>query len=292
MRKTIFLFVLDYMPNPIKLAILKVEFFLKHKYKITLNSPKSFNEKILYRKLFQSNNPLFSLCADKYAVRNYLKEKVGEEYLIPLKDMVTDVDDLKFDNYGNNFVIKATHDCGSVNIIQDQNFDREKLKDNLKSKLKIDYGKLRAEPWYSKIPPRIVVEHLLIDKNNKPPTEYKFHVFKNTDDDFTVITQVDYNKHKDRSTSYYSENGTFLKFKIFWPYKKGALKKPSNYTEMLDIAKKLAEDFDYVRVDLYNLNGKIYFGELSFSHASGLIPIEPRKYDFLLGSYWQLAMKE
>lgn len=277
------------MPRTFQVWAVKVQFYLNQKYWPNLAEPKSFNEKMQHRKLFD-NNPLFPRCSDKYDVRDYIAQKVGAEHLIPLKAVVSNIDDLTLEDYGDNFVVKATHNSGRVHIVRDGKYDKQGILKNLKRTLNLDYGKLKVEPWYSKITPRIIVEELLLDSNKQIPNEYKFHIFKKAGKT-TVVSQVDYDRYTDRKTCYYLEDGTFLDFKMIYPTQEGRLEITERFQRMLDIAKKLAEDFDYVRVDLYDLEGKIYCGELTFCHGSGFVPVEPREYDYHLGEYWELPSR-
>ncbi len=252
--------------------------------------PKTYNEKIHYRK-FSGEHTLFAECSDKFAVRKYVEKKVGSQYLIPLIDHVKFPEELKFEDYGENFVVKANHDSGGVYLCKNGNFDAQKIRRKLNKKLKIDNGIKRDEPWYSDIKPSIIVEGLLLHKNGDLPADFKFHVF-NRPDRPKVILQVDYGRFSNHSRTFYDEFGEVLPFSQRKKNHFTPLDKPSNLSEMVEVSKKLAEDFDYVRVDLYNVEGEIFFGELTFAHSSGFGRFIPDKYDRVLGDYWPLRKSE
>lgn len=265
----------------------KIRFVKKHGYWPNISEPVSFNEKIQWRK-FYGNQAIYILCADKYAVRDYVKSKVGEQYLIPLLDCVETVEQLKFDQYGTNFVVKSTHSSGGVFLCQKGLYDPAKVVKGLTKVLKADNGKKRNEPWYSAIQPKVIVEEMLIDSSGKPPADYKFHIF-NQAGKIHYFLHVDYDREAGHHRSIYDESGDLLNLKLKKPNLNTQLEQLENFPEMLKVAKQLAEDFSYVRVDLYNVNGRIYFGELTFAHGSGFERFSPRKYDYEWGALWSLT---
>lgn len=259
-------------------------------YKIDFSkSPQTFSEKVQFRKLYD-DNPLYAICADKYKVREYVKEKVGEEYLIPLL-LVTDK--LTEDNWNKlpiQFVIKANHDSGTVKIIRDKNkVNSKKIIKELNNKLKFDFGILSLEKYYSNIPRKIIVEEILENIGEKDLKDYKFFCF----DGKMKYCQLIKNRSTEETIDFYDrewKKQDFIGLVEYTNFKektsKTLEKKPKNYELMIKIVEKLAENFDFVRIDLYNIDGKIYFGEMTFCPASGLGTFIPEKWDYKFGSYW------
>lgn len=240
-------------------------------------SPKTYNEKIQYRKLYDKN-PLYSICADKYRVREYVKQKIGEEYLIPLYLVTDKLTMEQWQQLPDSFVAKANHNSGPVQIVKDKNQVIPKnIITELNNQLKIDYGVLSLESFYSDIPRKIIVEKYL----KADIEDYKIHCFGNEKMFIDVCTRetgktesVLYDKNW-KNLGVTAGNLSRKKFP-----------KPKNFDKMLEIAKKLSEDFDYVRVDLYNVDGKIYFGELTFCENSGFGKFTDETWDYKFGEFW------
>lgn len=252
-------------------------------YEIDFNKePITFNQKIQFRKLYDDNS-LYSICADKYRIREYVKEKIGEEYLIPLYLVTDKLTEEQWDKLPNSFVAKANHNSGPVQIIKDKSkVNKKEIIKELNNQLKLDYGILSMEKYYSDIPRKIIVEKFLV-KNIK---DFRFHVFKNKDNLLNIFVQIT-DSELEESIMYNALTWTKINVGNGYKVKDGEYKKPLNYNKMLDITKILASDFDYVRVDLYNLDGKIYFGELTFCDCSGFGKFTDEEWDYKFGSYWK-----
>lgn len=254
-------------------------------YYLDLNHPKTFNEKIQARKLDKVND-LFVICSDKAAVRKYVADKIGEEYLIPLIYVGSTITVEQLKKFGIGIVAKTTHDSGNVHLITDSNQNYQEICSALLGHFDHDFGKRTHENWYSKISPQIIVEKLLVKKNGEIPEDYKFHVF-NKNGKFKVILQIDYDRFTDHNRSFYDENLKLLPFSIKYKnYQKEITIPPKNFDRMIDLSKKLSSEFEYVRVDFYNVDGDIYFGELTFAHGSGFEDFLPKKYDLIIGQEW------
>lgn len=239
--------------------------------------PVTFNQKIQFRKLYD-NNPLYAICSDKYRVREYVRNKIGEKYLIPLY-LVTDK--LTIDQWNklpNSFVAKANHNSGPVQIVKDKTrVNAKTIIDELNNQLTIDYGIISMEKYYSNIPRKIIVEKYL----KGDIEDYKIHCFGNEElyiDICTRETGVTESILYDKNWQNLGVTAGKLSDKKF--------DKPKNFNIMIKIAKKLSEDFDYVRVDLYNIDGKIYFGELTFCENSGFGKFSDENWDYKFGSFW------
>jgi hypothetical protein len=270
-----------------------VSFIRNNKYIPNFKNPRTFNEKINYRK----NNPkneLFSVCADKIAAKEWVAKQIGEEYIIPnyyVGDSITP-EKMKeiIEKYGD-CVLKTNHDSGTVFMLTPE-LSKEELTivcKHVNKKLKLDYGAYANEPWYSNIKPRVFVEQKLVpEKGESDVRDYKFHIFKQKDGTFKALVAVDFDRKTNHNRSFFNENGDFLNLSTFCPNVITKIDKPQNYEKMFELAKKLATPFSYARVDFYNINGKIYFGEMTFAPGSGNSgTFQSYKYDLWMGNLWQ-----
>lgn len=264
----------------------KQENYIKKKFKKQLGyeidfekEPETFNQKIQFRKLYDKNL-LYSICADKYGAREYIKSKVGEEYLVPIYLVTEHLTEEQWEKLPNSFVVKPTHDNGTFKVVKNKNLvNKNKVIKYMDMALKLDYGKFSWERFYSSIPRKIIVEKYLADDIK----DYRFHCFMNKERKiFVEISSTE----KRASTFYEASSWKNLKFGNWKNILIEKQEKPQNYDKMLEIAKKLSEDFDYVRVDLYNVDGKVYVGELTFCDNGGFGKFTDEKWDYKFGSYW------
>lgn len=252
-----------------------------------LKEPITFNQKIQFRKLYE-NNPLYSICADKYRVREYVKEKIGEEYLIPVYLVTDKLTEEQWDKLPNSFVAKANHNSGPVQIVKDKNrANKKEIIKELNNQLKLDYGILSMEKYYSDIPRKIIVEKFLKDNERAMLQDIKVHCFNDGIKRryFFDLCSRESVEGKVKSTMY-DENWNNLKITNA-TLDDNEYNKPKNFEKLLEIVQKLSEDFDCVRVDLYNINEKIYFGELTFCDDSGFGKFTDEKWDYKFGNYWK-----
>ncbi|PID27534.1 MAG: glycosyl transferase [Candidatus Cloacimonadota bacterium] len=280
------------MPNKI---IIKRNYKKVFGTKINLDNPVTLNEKINWLKLHDRSD-LHTLCADKFAVREHIKNKIGKEFLVPLILQTEDVKDITEDNIPDYpVIIKTNHDSsGGIIIRNKENIDFFYVRKKLNKLMKRNYYTYSLEWQYKNIKPCVIVEKLLIDKNGGIPFDYKVHCFNGK----AITVQVDLN----RGTENHARNWYDLNWKrepFWWSSVKKCgtvtdpsdkdVKKPENFELMLKLSEKLAGDFIYVRVDWYEVNGFLYFGELTFHHDSGMRPIYPRKWDKILGEKLRLS---
>jgi len=268
--------------------MLKIQYFIKHNRKLNLSPPKRFTEKIQYYKLYYRNKNMPN-CVDKYNVRKYIKTKGLEDILIPLYGLYDNVNDIDFFDLPNQFVMKTTNGGGGINIIICKN----------KRELNINYVKETMKNWlqpkkvsgsrewvYSNLKPRIVVEEYL--ENHKQPEagiiDYKFFCFNGVPE--YVVVDIDrYTSHK---RNFYDSNWNYINVSSDTPNFGDKMKKPEGLDEMLEVASILSNDFPFVRVDLYYVNKKIYFGEMTFFPWSGYVEFIPDRFDFILGSNFEI----
>ncbi len=234
---------------------------------INLKEPVTLSDKLCWLELYREN-PVKIECSDKYAVRDYVKGKGLEEILVPLcAPVCTKVEDIDFDKLPNQFAMKAAHGC-EMNLICDDKskLDIEETKKTAKKWLKKDYERACIEPHYKKIPHRIIFEKYLQDADKI--IDYKIHCFHGQPNFVLVcVGRAEKLKLQLYTLDWQRINGTIGKKKCDDDFEK-----PRDLDRMLEISKILSADFDFVRVDLYDINGKVYFGELTFSPASGVLP--------------------
>ena len=254
-----------------------------HGYALNEDNPRTFAEKIFYRKKF-GNFDKMAKFADKYTVREYVEKKIGSEYLIPVLGIYKQLKMTDFDELPNEFVVKTTHGSGKnhIEIVKDKSsHDLAKLIDKMNYALTLDFGFIRREIAYTKIEKRIMIEALLPCETGAPD-DYKCHCFSN-DEIFIGVDQGRFTEHK-RSIFDENWNVTDIALNTFPPLEE--CQKPVNFELMKKLVRKLAEDFDYVRVDFYNINGKIFFGELTLTPANGMESLQAITLEDNWGLKW------
>lgn len=257
-------------------------------HKLNLKNPVRYTEKLQYLRLFvYPKDKLVSKCASRDGVREYVKEKGYEDRLIPIYGIFDSFDEIDFDNLPNQFVIKCTHACAFNKIVLDkENTDRVALKKQFDKWLKTNYGKKTVERHYSLIKPRIIIEKYIGELDNLP-LEYKIHVFNGKAKSLYVVS----GRGKDiRYNNYYIDWTPFDGSQFNgWKKTDYELKKPSNFDEMVKFAEDLADEFPFVRVDLYDIDGKIYFSEMTFTPAKGTLILDDDKCDFEMGEWLDIS---
>lgn len=269
---------------------LRVYYRMRTGMRLNLDNPVSFQDKTQWLKL-QYTDPLYTKLVDKYAVRQFVADRIGEEHLIPLLGVYDKFEDINFDLLPNQFVLKATHDSGSVVICKDKsNFDVEAARKKLNKSLKRNYFWKGREYPYKNVPPRIVAEQFMVDEgNNGQIPDYKFFVL-NGKPEMLFVAEGRFSK----------EGASFTFLDMDWNvmpiFAKGhegtgahiAPFKPACYEEMKDIVEKLCLDIPYHRVDLYTINNKVYFGEYTFFHDGGVVLFSPDEWNYKLGEMIKL----
>ena len=255
-----------------------------------LTNPKSLNEKLQYLKLHvYRNNPVVTQCADKYAVRDYVSERIGEKYLVELYGCWERADDIRFDLLPDSFALKCNNGSGTNIICKDKKrIDVPATIKQLNKWMKMDFGDHRAELIYDNIPRKIICEEFINTDDGLPPKDYKF--FCNYGKALFLFVATDRYEGKTKF-DYYDMNWNWIPVINGHPNAGPGMKKPDNFDEMVGIAEKLSLDFPLVRVDLYNEGGRILFGELTFLHHSGLCKFEPEKYDYIFGDMVKFNLK-
>lgn len=282
--------IIAYLNRKKPLTWLSDELYLKIAFKarlnksLNINEPHSFNEKLQWLKLYD-RNPLYTNLVDKYEVRKYISQTIGKEYLIPIIGVWDKFEDIDFSKLPDKFVLKCTHDSGGLVICKDKyKLDTEMARKKINKCLKRNFYYSGREWPYKNVKPRIVCEKYMVDESGTELKDYKFFCFNGEPKALFVATDRDIDTRFD----FYDMN--FNHLPVMQHYKNGVKKvfKPKGFDEMIKLAAQLSKDIPHVRVDFYDINGKVYFGELTFYHFSGFQKFEPEKYDALFGSWIQL----
>ncbi|WP_071460919.1 ATP-grasp fold amidoligase family protein [Bacillus massilinigeriensis] len=271
------------------LNIEEVKKIIEHDYYKRINesidweNPKKYTEIMQWKKLY-SQDYRRTEYSDKILVRNYVKNVIGQEYLIPLIGKWAAFDDIDFDMLPNSFVLKTNHGSGTNIIVKDKNrFDKKTAKILVNGWMKTDFGYSHGfELHYSDITRMIFVEQYIETKGNDLQ-DYKFLCF----DGKAHFCWVDVDRNGDHRRNVYDLNWDLQPWGQVKKNTDNVIPKPENFELMITLAEKLATGFSHVRVDLYNVDGKIYFGEMTFTNGSGYDLIYPRKYDLKLGELWK-----
>ena len=246
---------------------------------------KTYNEKMQWYKMYD-NSPIKTKLADKYRVREWVAQTIGEEYLIPLLGVWDKFEEIDFSKLPNKFVLKANHAAGTNIIVPDKSTLNKKEANILFNNwLKVNYAYFSSyQMQYEKIERKIIAEKYIQDSNGEL-NDYKFLCFNGK----VYYCWIDIGRYSDRYRNIYDLDWNLQPWNISpygnTPYK---IERPENYQEMIKIAQKLCQGFSHVRVDFYNVDGKIYFGEMTFTTTGGFKSIVPEKYNNMLGDLWNL----
>ena len=253
-------------------------------YELDLDYPNSINEKIQWLKL-NDRTAMHTICADKLLVRNYVRDKIGDSYLVPLLFVTDNVADLIPRNLPNEpLIIKTSHDSGKVVIVSSKDqADWGVIQQVIKKKLRHNFYRNNREWQYKNITPRIIVEKLILGKDNKIPRDYKLFCFNGK----VKIIQVDLDRFTNHRRNLYDVNWQFLNCTLKFP-NGHKVNKPKNMKKMIDIANSLSKEFIFSRVDLFSVSNKIYFGEITFHPGGGFEKFTPNEYDYKIGAYLDL----
>jgi hypothetical protein len=247
-------------------------------YKLNLLKPKTFNEKILYLKMIPPK-VIFSVVADKYLVRDYVKKLIGSKYLVPLYWSSDNINNFHIDLLNQKCIVKLNNGSGANFIINKpiNKFFFKKIKKELKSLLKKDFSLHTDEVHYKYIKNRILIEKLL----DTPLNDYKF--FCSQGEPFMV--QVDTNRFVNHRRNFYNLNWEEQDITLNYPNSKTKLEEPINFQEMISISKALSKEFIFCRVDLYSSSSKVYFGEITLFPGGGVEPFASYNMDLIMGNY-------
>ena len=259
-------------------------FFRRFGTYVNFDAPATSQEKIQYRKQF-GNHALFGLLADKYRVRQFVEERVGSDILIPLLGVYEKLTPDVFDDLPDQFIIKANHGCKWHRIVRDKSkLDRAEVIRYFNKILQSNYAHASGEHHYAFIKPLIVIETLLVDQGDSPP-DYHFYCF-HSDAGYECAMAV--SMPRGERFVYFDEEWNAFEGTCT-PEEVERLKAPRNFDRMRDIARELSRGFDFLRIDLYNVEGKIFFGEITSTPASGMRKIDNPIRAAQRNAQWKLA---
>lgn len=253
--------------------------------KLNLSTPELYNEKVQYAKLHYHDMRLKQL-VDKYAVREYVKEKIGEKYLTKLYGVYNSVNDIPFDELPNKFVVKLTNGSG-FNYICKHKTKKEicSIKSRFDKWVKLDFYMLGREWAYKNVPNRIICEEYLENNAATGLNDYKVFCFNGKPE----LIQVDFDRFTAHKRNLYTPDWVFINEKVAYPNDPNEpIEKPGNLQEMLYCASRLSESFPHVRVDFYSVGERLVFGEMTFYHGAGYLHFDNEKFEKKLGSYWEI----
>ena len=270
--------------------------FLERKFKavfhrkLNLENPQTMNEKLQWLKLY-NRDPRYTQYVDKYLVREYVKETIGKEYLIPLLGVWENAKDIDFNKLPEQFVFKCNHNSGlGMYICKNKNtMNYAKVISELEKGLKQNYYLTGREWPYKNVPRKIIAEKYIVDESGYELKDYKFYCFNG----IVKLVMVNSDRMTENKTKadYFDENYQHLDFK--WGYENADIipEKPEKFELMKSLAEKLAANIPHVRVDFYQTPEGVYFGEMTFFDGSGFDKIEPIEWDYKLGSWIKLPKK-
>lgn len=300
--KKLFLALL-YDRNKIRLVLLykfsrfySDEKFLKKLFKLrmgkelNLDNPQTFSEKLQWLKLY-NRKPEYTMMVDKYAVKEYVASMIGGEYIIPTLGVYNSVDEIDFNSLPNQFVLKCTHDSGGLVICKDKSkLDIKSARKKLAKSLMNNYYYQNREWPYKNTTPRIIAEQYMEDESGYELKDYKFFCF----DGEPKCCQVIAGRKDVMTVDFFDKDWNHLPFHEprIYPYSWELVSRPQSYENMWKLAQKLSANQPFLRVDFYNINGQIYFGELTFFPTSGMGGFDPEEWDYTFGNWIKLSRRK
>lgn len=274
MNKNFFFFVPD-------------KIYLKWKYrliigkKLDLKNPKLLSEKLQWLKLYD-RNPIYTKMVDKYEAREYIKDKAGEKYLIPLIGIYDKFDEIDFDKLPNQFVMKCTHDSGGLVICKDKKqLDLKKARKKINKYLKRKYFYVHREWPYKNVKPRIIIEKYMEDSNKSDLIDYKLFCFNGIPKIVLVCSERFLSSNMCKT--WFDMNWKLIDMTESGHRVDSTISKPKQLKKMVELSKKLSKNIPFIRVDWYEIGDKLYFGELTFYPASGFEKFEPKEWNKKIG---------
>lgn len=250
-------------------------------YPLNLKCPKTFNEKLQWIKLY-NRKPIYTTMVDKYAVKSYVANIIGEQYIIPTLGVWNTFDEIDFTKLPEQFVLKCTHDSGGLVICKDKsNLDYRTARKKIENSLRTNYYKVGREWPYRDVKPRIIAETYMEDPDTMELRDYKFFCFDGVVKWLFIAT--DRQNREEPYFDFFDSDFKHLSIKHGHPNAPIPPQKPQCFEQMKELAARLSAGIPEVRVDLYEVEGKVYFGELTFFHHGGWTPFEPEEWDYVFG---------
>lgn len=266
---------------------LKLIYWINLGKKLNLENPQTYNEKLQWLKL-NDRKDIYTEMVDKYLVKDYVAKIIGEEYIIPTLGVWDSFDEIDFESLPEQFVLKCTHDSGGLIICTDKNgLNKVKAKDKLEKCLKVDYYKRFREWPYKNVKPRIIAEKYMVDESGTELKDYKFFCFDGKVKAMFIATDRS-NPNTETKFDFFDREFDHLPFINGHPNADKEIKKPGSFEKMVELAEKLSVGIPQARIDFYDIYGKVYFGEITFFHWSGMKPFKPEEWDYTFGSWIKL----
>jgi hypothetical protein len=271
-------------------VFLQIKYFLIFGKRLDLESPKTFNEKMQWLKLYD-RKPEYTQMADKYEVRKYIENKIGGEYLIPLLGVWDNFDDINFDNLPDRFVLKANHFSGGVFICKDkQNFDVKRVRREMHKVLKRNYYFYGREWPYKNIKPRIIAEKYMVDESGIELKDYKIYCYTGIPK-YILVCSERYLGSGLKKT-FFDLDWNYIRGILNLPASKLTINKPAALKEMLKLSELLSREIPFLRVDFYEIEERIYFGELTLYPVSGFQDYASYEWDKIFGDWLSLPQHD
>lgn len=275
--------LLKWVPDKPYLHILYYAYMGK---RLHLTNPVTYNEKLQWLKLYD-RNPIYTKMVDKYEAKLIVAEKIGEEYIIPTLGVWNRPEEIDFDGLPDKFVLKTTHDSGGIIIVDKrQGYDGKRINDFFNKRLSQSTYELQREWPYKNVPKRIIAEQFMEDEKTHELRDYKFFCFDGEVKCMFIAT--DRQSEKPTAFDFFDPDFNWMDIRHGHPNAEVKPEKPINFELMKQLAAKLSDGLPQVRVDLYEINGKVYFGELTFFHHGGIVPFDPENWDKVFGEWIQL----
>lgn len=255
--------------------------------KLKMDPPQTYSEKLQWLKLY-NRKPEYTAMVDKYEVKPIVANIIGEKYIIPTLGVWNHFDEIDFDKLPNQFVLKCTHDSGGLVVCKDKSkLDRKAAKNKIEQCLKNNFFWGMREWPYKNVKPRIIAEQYMEDEQTKELRDYKFFCFDGVVKALFIATER-MKEGEETKFDFFDENYNHLPFTNGHPNAEVLPQKPVCFEEMKVLAAKMSKGIPHVRVDFYEVNGKVYFGEMTFFHWSGFTPFVPEEWDYTFGSWIKL----
>lgn len=268
---------------------LKVRYYCKFQKSLSLENPRTYSEKLQWLKI-HDRKPLYTQMVDKIEAKKYVASIIGEEFIIPTIAEYDSVEEINWDKLPNQFVLKCTHDSGGIVVCKDKSkLDIDKAKDKLRKGLAKSYYYENREWPYKDCKHRLICEEYMVDESGYELKDYKWFCFDGEPKALFIATDRG-NPNEDTKFDFFDADFNHLPIKNGHPNATKVIAKPAGFEKMKELAAILSKGMPQLRVDFYDINGKIYFGELTFFHWSGLMPFQPEEWDEKFGSWIKLPI--
>lgn len=285
MGKRIVKWLLNLMPDE---AYLRLKYRIRMGKRLNLKNPRTFNEKMQWLKLYD-RKPEYTTMVDKAAVKGYVAEKIGSQYIIPTLGIWDRFEDIDFSSLPDQFVLKCTHDSGGLVICRNKNtLDMTAAKEKIQKSLRTNYYYHGREWPYKDVKPRILAERFLQEASGDLK-DYKIMCFNG--EPRCILVCAERSSAEGVKMSFFTPRWELMPLKRKHPQIEGIVEKPEALEEMLSLAATLSKELPFGRVDFYEVAGRLYFGEITFFPASGLGKFDPEEWDETLGSWLCLPEK-